>query len=354
MRNLFITLLLLLSSIVWAQPQSTAMQAGRTADGIVYFLPKTAIRFHLLVEKKSYTPGAYARYAEKYLRLSGIEQEEQVSYSIASYQVTAMGVRDTSKCYAVKLKGGKCETAEVRLSEDGVLQAINAEPIAPKVIAPITPAARRAANDPHRYLNTDVLSASSKAKQADLIARQIMDLRERRQQFIMGEADEMPQDEQQLKRMLDEIDQQHAALMTLFTGTVQRDTIEKILVVCPEKEVRNEVVFRLSEKLGIVDKDDLAGVPYYMTIEDMHHTTMQKYALPVSKKTDGFYLNVPGRIKLTLARESHFLASFELSAAQFGFVELRDGNLFKRYVTHMQLNPTTGAVETVHADIPKK
>ena len=84
--------------------------------------------------------------------------------------------------------------------------------------------------------------------------------------------------------MIDEIDKQREVLMTLFTGTVTRDTVEQTIVVCPEKEVEREVIFRLSKKLGLVDKDDLSGVPYYMTIEDMHRTTFQKYDIPENKK----------------------------------------------------------------------
>jgi hypothetical protein len=90
-----------------------------------------------------------------------------------------------------------------------------------------------------------------------------------------------------------------------------------------------------------------------MTIEDMHHTTFQKYDVDEKKKEGGFYVNVPGRIKLTLHRDNHFLGSFDLYAAQFGFVELRSGSLFKRYVTHMTLNPTTGSVDKIHADMGK-
>jgi hypothetical protein len=62
---------------------------------------------------------------------------------------------------------------------------------------------------------------------------------------------------------------------------------------------------------------------------------------------------VPGRIKLSLYRENHLLGSFNISAAQFGFVELRGGMLFKRYVTHMTLNPYNGAVSKLHADPAK-
>ena len=106
--------------------------------------------------------------------------------------------------------------------------------------------------------------------------------------------------------------------------------------------------------MGIVDKDDLSGIPYYMSIEDLHRSNAQKYGTPENKKDGGFYVNVPGRIRLTLHREQQQLGSFDVYAGQFGFVELRSGALFKRYVTHMTLNPATGSVDKVHADMNTK
>ena len=357
MKRLLIALLFI-SCQVWfsvaqAQAVSTPLKAGRTAEGVTYFLPKTAIRFNLLIEKKTYTPGEYAKYAEKYLGMTGIEQEEQITYSVASYNISQIGVRDTSKCYTVELKG-KSETADIRLSEDGVLLAINDEPAKPKLNAPFVPAAKKPAVDPHQFQNDDVRSAGSMAKKAEMTVNQLLELQEHRQQLITGEADDMPQDENQLRYMIEQIDRQREALTSLFTGTIVRDTVEQILTVCPEKEVQREVVFRLSKKQGIVDKDDLSGIPYYMSIEDLHRTNMQKYGTPENKKDGGFYVNVPGRIRLTLYREQQQLGSFDVYAGQFGFVELRSGALFKRYVTHMTLNPATGSVDKVHADMNTK
>lgn len=353
MKKLLFAAMLVCSSVAMAQQLTTPTKAGRTADGIVYYLPKTAIEFNLLIEKKTYTPGEFAKYGEKYLRLRGIKLEEEVTYSIANYGLTQIGLRDTSKCFAVKLKGGKCENAEINLTEDGVLQSVNAEPVKMKPRVPFKPAPPVKLPDPRQYLNAEVLSAGSTAKMAELTVEQIIELQEHRQQLITGEAEDMPQDEQQLQRMIDEIDKQREILLTLFTGTTTRDTVEQVLVVCPEKEVEREVIFRLSKKVGLVDKDDLSGVPYYMSIEDMHRTTFQKYEVDEKKKEGGFYVNVPGRIKMTLHRDNHFLGSFDLYAAQFGFVELRSGSLFKRYVTHMTLNPTTGSVDKIHADMGK-
>ena len=338
---------------VGAQAVSTPLEAGRTADGVTYFLPKTAIRFNLLIEKKTYTPGEYAKYAEKYLGMTDIEQEQQISYSVASYNICQIGVRDTSKCYTVELKG-KSETAEIKLSEDGVLLAINDEPAKLKLNPPFIPAAKKPAIDPHRFQNDDVRSAGSLAKKAEMTVAQILELQEHRQQLITGEADDMPQDENQLRYMIEQIDHQREALISLFTGSTVRDTVEQIVTVCPEKEVNRAVIFRLNRKLGLVDKDDLSGIPYYMTIEDLHHTNPQKYGTPKNKKDGGFYVNVPGRIRLTLHREQQLLASFDVYAGQFGFVELRNGALFKHYVTHMTLNPATGSVDKIHADMNTK
>lgn len=340
----------LATASVQAQPQSVRMTAGRTAEGLVYFLPKTAVRFHLLVEKKTYTPGDFAQYAEKYLHLQQVQQEQETSYSLVGYTVTPFGVRDTSKCYSVRMKGGKCETAEVKLSDDGVLLAINDKPLQPRLRAPFKAAPRAAQQDPRRYLPAEMLIAGSTAKMAELTAQLIYELQERRLMLISGEAEDMPENEDQLRLMIAEIDQEREALMSMFTGTIRRDTTEQTLTVCPEREVSNEVLFRFSNRLGLVDKDDLSGTPYYMTITDPHKTTRQKYDTPENKRQEGLYVNVPTTVSLTLSSGNHQLAQFQVPMAQFGFVTLRDASLFKRYVTHLQLSPVTGTIERLSAD----
>ena len=285
-----------------AQPESTPVKAGRTPEGIIYFLPKTELKFHLLIEKTTYRPGIFAKYAERYLQLSEIEQAEEETYRLIDCVVEQTAVRDTSKCFAVRFKGGKCETAEVHVSEDGILQAINAEPLKAPRYVPFTPSAKRSQPQSRRYLSAEILAAGSTAKVAELTASQLVDLQLHRRQLITGEADDMPKDARQLQLMLDEM----------------------------------------------VDKDDLSGVPYYMTIEDLHHTTPDIFEKPLDKKNRGIYANVPGRIRVSLHRNDEQLCSFEFLAPQFGFLELRGADLFKRFQTHLQMNPLTGAIESLH------
>ena len=321
------------------------------ATAQTYYLPKTVVRMHLTLEKQTYTPGDFARYAERYLRLQDIQQQEQVSHRVISCDLSAFGVRDTSKCFVLHLKG-KGETADVKLSDDGVLLAINAEPINGSGEGSLIRRGTRSENLPQvrqarEYLSAEVLAAGSTAKMAELTAQQMVELRERRQLLATGEADEMPQDEQQLQLMLDRIDQEHAALMTLLTGTIRRDTTQHTVILYPEKEVERDVAFRISRRLGLVDKDDLAGVPYYITIKNLYPTDVP---VPENKKGEDIYVSVPGMAQITLEQEDLPLATFNTSLAQFGHLELRSGSIFKRNNTHLQLHPATGAVVSLRTD----
>ncbi|MBQ8064844.1 MAG: DUF4831 family protein [Prevotella sp.] len=336
-----------------AQPVTTQMLGGQAPGGVVYFLPKTVFHFHLLVERRTFTPGEFAPYAENYLRLRDVRQEREVSHNVIDVSITRSAVRDTSRCYTVKMKGGKCETAEVRCSEDGVLLAVNDEPLTIPVHVPFKAAQQPVMPDAHRFLSAEVMAAGSRAKMAELTARQMQELQERRQQLLTDD-DETPKDERLVRRVIAEIDAEYQALLSLFTGTLHRDTVEHTVTLCPERYISREVFFRLSRQLGVVDKDDLAGVPYYISIEPISPAEAEKYSVPENKKNEGFYVCVPGSIRLSLFRADMPLASFDLSAAQFGFTELCHGNLFKRYVTHMQLHPATGAIVRLHADTDAK
>ncbi len=344
-----IAVLLLISIISFAQQEITNMTPGRTQKGVVYYLPKTAIRFNLLVEKTTYTPGEFCKYADKYLHQTTITQNKEVTYAIVNYGLTQIGIKDESKCYFVSLKG-KSIDAEIHLTDDGILQSVNAEPLLQEPTKPFKPAPQKVLENPREYLNAEVLAAESIEKMAELTVDQIIELQEQYRKLLTGEAEDMPADKEELDKMLQQNKKEQDILMTLFTGTTVRDTTEHFIVVCPEKEIERQIIFRIDKEKGLVDKDDPNGSPYYMKIEDLHRTPFEKYDVPKNKLEGGFYSNVPGKIKFSLYHEDDFIFSSDLYAAQFGFVQIRSGSLFKQYVTHMILNPFTGSVEKINFD----
>ena len=341
-----------------AQTQVSDYQPGLTSEGFVYFLPKTAIRVSVLVEKTTYQPGDFCKYAQRFLRLNNVAQEASESYRVISVKQMPIGVPDPTKGYAVRYNT-KSVTSNVVLSDDGLLLAINATPRAIEEPEPFRAAHKPKAVNPRQYMNEEILAAGSTAKMAELTAREIYDLRENRNLLIKGQADFMPSDGAQMQLMLNNLEAQDKALTQLFSGTTTCDTTETILTVTPDGPLPKQVLFRLSQKIGMVDADDLSGEPYYIGTEDLNSVPPmdEELAEAASKRKQpesGIYVNVAGKMRSTIYRGRNVLSTIEFPCAQFGNVELLSGELFnKRFTTHLWLNPITGAVEKLEADQPK-
>ena len=344
-------------SPVGAQTATSAYRPGVTPDGAVYFLPRTALRINVLVERTAYEPGDYASYAQRYLRLQNVSLEPKVNHRVVSITQTPFGQADKEKAYSVKFNA-KTVAANVALADDGRLLALNAE-AAPEVQPKaFTPSPKAAPLNPRQFMNEEILAAGSTAKMAELTTREIYDLRENRSLLIKGQADFMPQDGQQLKLMLNQLETQEKALRSLFEGITTCDTIEYVITYVPEKPVSREVLFRMSPEQGMVDADDLSGEPFYITIENISELPPvdQEAAAKVKKKVyeSGIYVNVPGRMRSTIHQGIDQIGKAEFPAAQFGNVELLSAELFdKRYTTQLWLSPATGAVERLQADMKK-
>ena len=356
----FLASFLLSAVCAEAQTATSAYRPGVTPEGAVYYLPRTALRISVLVERTSYVPGDFAAYAKRYLRLQDVGLEPVVSHRVLGITQMPFGQADPAKAYAVKFNA-KTVAANVALADDGRLLAINAEPQQEKqgdVAQPFTPAKKAAAVNPRQYMSEEILAAGSKAKMAELTSREIYDLRENRSLIVKGQADFMPQDGQQLNLMLAQINTQETALRSLFEGTTTRDTTEHVLTFLPQKAVSREVLFRLSQKMGMVDADDLSGEPFYISIDDISTLppTDEEEAAKVKKKDyeAGVYVNVPGRMRSTISQGIDQIGQAEYPCAQFGNVELLSGDLFnKHYTTQLWISPVTGAVERLQADIKK-
>ncbi len=359
MKRTFLSLLLYSAALPFCMAQTalTEYHPGVTTEGAVYFLPKTAINVRVTMEKVTYTPGDFCNYAMRYLRLNDVEQEPSTTYRILKIKQEPVAIADTAKAYAIKFDP-KTVAPNVALSDDGRLLAINAQPKEQTEAPLFEPAPKPRKINPRQFMSEEILSSGSTAKMAELTAREIYDLRENRNLLIKGQADFMPNDGAQMKMMLDRLETQDKVLSQLFTGTTERDTTETIYTIIPDGDIQKQVLFRLSQQRGLVDHDDLSGVPYYFTVEDLKTVppiNEEEAAKAKKKKYEaGVYVNVAGRMRSTIFRGENVLSKAEMPAAQFGHVELLSGELFnKRYTTHLWLNVLTGAVEMLEAEQPK-
>lgn len=339
-------------SAVLAQTATSTYIPGVTPEGAIYLLPKTGIKITVLVEKTTYTPGELCKYAERYLRIKGASPTPSVSYRIISIHQDAFAVADTSKHFAIEFNA-KTVATNIRLSDDGILLAINAEPNRLPETKPFVAAPRPANMNPRQYMNEETLAAGSTAKMAELIAQDIYEIRESRNLLVRGQADNMPKDGEQLRLMLNQLDKQDLAMTSLFTGTTTKDTTEHIMTIIPEQTSEKKVLFRFSQKLGVLESDNLAGVPYYYIAEDLKTVPPAEIidSKKKNKQAQGVYVNIPGKLRSTISDAQGIVNTAEFPAGQFGNVELLSGALFnKRYTTRLWLHPLSGAVEKIDVE----
>ncbi len=335
---------LLLATAATAQTEVTVGVMQGKEYGVTYLLPKTEIEIVLQATRHSYTPGEFCRYADRYLRLDNVSGKADEYWTLDKIQTRVAGVPDKDKVYFVKLKD-KTVAPLMELTEDGIVRSINlpfsGDLPQKKEPAADTPAPRSA--DPRSFLTEEILMAGSSAKMAELVAKEIYSIRESKNALLRGEADNMPQDGEQLKLMLDNLNIQERAMTEMFSGTLEEETQEIIVRIDP-KEMTDEVAFRFSSKLGVVDKDNLAGAPYYISI-----TNLDTPAIPetetTKKQLEGVAYNVPGQARITLKQDNRTLFDEELPLTQFGTVEYLAPVLFNKNSTiKVQFDTATGGL----------
>lgn len=338
--------------LVAALTLASAPLSAQSIEGTSYMLPKNGMRFTVKVEKTQYKPGEFAQYAERFMR-EKVSQQPATTYRIIGIEMDPTAVPDTSKQFKLSVDK-KISINKVCLTHDGQLLAINTEATQPSLPERVfKPAPKPAPLDPSSFMTEDILSAGSTAKQAELTAKEIYDIRDSRNALSRGDADNLPKDGAQLKLMYENMNRQEAALTQLFEGVTVKDTTWTQLSFLPVKEGRT-VLFRFSKYYGLVGSDDLSGEPYFITITDEHTAKDPMADVAEKKKEDkndiGLRSALPSKIKVVLTTDGKTLGTYEMNAAQFGYVQSLSGDLFgKKQSAQIVFDPLTGSVKEIKA-----
>lgn len=335
--------LLIATATASAQTEVTAGVTRGKEYGVTYTLPKTLIEIEVKANKVNYTPGEFGKYADRYLRLTNISPDPEEYWELTSVKARSVGVPDSEHTYFVKMKD-KTVAPLIELTEDGIIKSINVPLTTNKVAAAkTTPAIQKKQINPRDFLTEEILMANSSAKMAELIAKEIYSIRESKNALVRGQADNMPKDGEQLKIMLNSLEEQERAMTEMFSGVQNKEEKTFTILLTPDKELTNEVALRFSKKLGVVADNDLAGEPIYINLKNMK--TLNVPQEDGKKKLEGIAYNVPGKASVTLTKGKEQLFEGELPVTQFGSIEYLAPALFnKKSTTKVSFNPTTGGL----------
>ena len=217
----------------------------------------------LRVATESFTPGVYARYAQKYLG-----------------QRATLANHTTIELIDGTLSFGASKKEPIQVEEE-------AEEI------PLS-------------LNKMSAEAKTEDEQAAAAANLIFSLRKHRLELITGEAGENVFGAG-LKAALDEIARHETACLDMFYGSksVSVKSYTFNIEVTPQKS--EYIVCRFNEKSGIVDADDLSGTPIVVKVEKCQEQNYSKLQpVEVADKHSAEYTIVPN-VKCSLIGEAKLL-----------------------------------------------
>ncbi|MBR4311965.1 MAG: DUF4831 family protein [Bacteroidaceae bacterium] len=349
-------LILLCSIMAKAQTTITTYVPGVSTEGVAYYLPKTAINVSITTEKSVYVPGELYQYADRYLRINNVSNKEDVSYTIKSVSLSTVGFPDESKLYHI-LFAPNSIAPMVTMTESGILHAINASSSAslPVQSGVLPEASGNKVLSSRSYMTEEMLIAGSKAKLAELVAKEIYNIRESRNLIVRGQNEYMPKDAESLQIILTGLQEQEEAFTQMFIGSTTTETSTYTYQIMPEGSAERIVLGRFSRKLGLLHGDDLAGAPIYVDVKcklSVPEPTAEAMAESAKSKKgknenlqDGLVYNIPGKAEVKVYTNTQVLAEEILALGQLGRTETLSSTLLtKKKTIKIVLDPVTGAL----------
>lgn len=352
-KHFYILALSLLSTMCLNAQVATKVQIGDNQTyGITYSLPSSEVHLSVKATCTRTKAGIFAPYAEKFLAISDARQEDSEEWEVANITMTTKAVPDSSRTFHISCPE-KSYLPSFYLTEGGMLWSVNREP--ERTAASVSSGKESVSSEAEsadklqsvNVLNEEFLKAGSKAKQAEIAARQIYRIRESRMDLLTGDVDNLPADEGSYRLVLANLDSQEKAYLELFTGVTTTETVEKEFVYVP-KEEDTDILFRFSTRFGFVDADDLTGEPYSIKVSVLEDNRNVPVLLNVKAKVhNGLAYCVPGKASVSLLQGLDCLISGEYSMGQFGHVEFLPSSQFtdKKRPCSAQFNPQTGSIQ---------
>lgn len=346
-----IILAILVSCISSYAQQTKVLTADKHNEyGLIYRLPTTALEIEVEAVHKIFKAGPYYQYAKKYVGTENVVLEDYETWEIKSATVRTYSIADTSEEYLMQLKSNS--VTFINVDDNGVLLAINEEVELPQTTTKETIKLNPSSLDTKeflKYVTGDFLASQSSSKRAQLLAENLMEIRESKISLSRGTAETMPTDGHQLELMLESLEKQEQALTDAFLGTVQTETIIKRFSFVPtDGNPQKQILFRFSDFAGFVDANDYSGDPVYISFDITHQGE-----LPINEKgevkrlpKDAVIYNIPGEANINLSFLGKTIFEQEFEFAQFGVKFGLNPNLFnsKKERSFLILNPTTGGI----------
>lgn len=180
----FLPAMILCGAMLPAAAQQTKILTAEKHNeyGLIYSLPKTAFSVEVTATREVRKAGPYYQYAKKYVGTDQVIKDDAEIWTIESVRMNPIGVPNPDSRYLMQLKPGA--TTFIGVAEDGMLLSINCNPgmpEEPEASSPRDPEGEKLADREYlQYVDEDFIASQSTAKQAQMLAESLMEVRKPR------------------------------------------------------------------------------------------------------------------------------------------------------------------------------
>lgn len=267
-----------------------SMDKVRQVDSgsFVYALPRTVLRLTVTVERRIFSAGPYAAYAEKYLGVAGAQKAGSTRYYLKSTELTSYVEADEQHLYMVR-HVGSMKFDFLKMSKDGLMllpenfghgKAVGAGSFGAADAQPFTTMAvdamfcdvkpksppKKPAADPAAEEDAEEVAeveppvhisqqAKTQEERASEVAQFIFNLRKRKYELVTGDVDIAFSSNDGLKVALSEINRMESEHLSLFVGKTVKQVATYTYDVAPAPLQATCVLFKFSAEHGVQPPD---------------------------------------------------------------------------------------------------
>ncbi|MDR1022070.1 MAG: DUF4831 family protein [Prevotellaceae bacterium] len=312
----------------WVQNMNEVQQVD--SGCFVYALPRTVLYLKVEVERRIFSAGPYAAYAEKYLGVTGVQTASSVRYYLSSAALSSDVEADAQHLYMVQPVGSMSFNF-LKMTKDGLMllpesfgraEAGSSSNIFGSADRPslftgmavdamfrtVKSKSKKMFADTTEYedINAEKVEAPASISQqaktpeerASEVAQLIFNLRKRKYELVTGEVDVAFSSNDGLKVALSEINRMESEYLSLFVGKTVTQQATYSYDVAPTPAQESYEVFKFSPEQGVQDMD---GKGRAITLEVRSEN---KYAaanvLPAREDSSGFRVRLPDAAQVRL------------------------------------------------------
>ncbi len=343
--------------------------------GLLYALPKTAIKVDVTVKKTENKKGPYAEYAARYLDLDNVILNDYSSYEITGMELAQLAVPDPSNYYFVEIsdkvsKEGK--SMLLSLSQSGLILGMDNSYGATEIkemIAKIKKGGDAYDDlfsyfaETNLYEKTDTIIRKvvvdtaviikkyfehrwiekSNEQKAVEAANMISKIRENRFNLLTG-YQEVPYDAGALMYMDKELQTMEKDYLSLFTGIKFEEDFSYSFTVVPDEndETGKIPIFNFSNRTGVSEPSGGGGEKVYLEFVRTGDTKVLSGKTGASSDGQGFFYRIPERTGVKVAVNKDIVVRKDFYISQFGVVASLPSN-----ITSLKFHERTGNVKTI-------